>query len=168
MNDSTEYADLPDECPCGSGLGYSDCCGPLHRGFDRAATAEQLMRSRFSAYALGDESYLLQTWDKTTRPASIDLSRQDIEWTRLQIIGRRKGTAADRNGMVEFKAFYRSQGREQLLHEISRFHKIGDLWQYRDGQLNPGSTIDEPANPGRNAPCPCGSGKKAKRCCGRV
>ena len=49
-------------CPCGTGQSYVDCCGALHSGARTAATAEQLMRSRYSAFAVSDEDYLLRTW----------------------------------------------------------------------------------------------------------
>ena len=58
-------------CPCGTGLPYDDCCGPLHAGSTAAATAEQLMRSRYSAFAVGDAAYLLATWHPSTRPAAL-------------------------------------------------------------------------------------------------
>ena len=63
-------ARLNGACPCGLAATYGDCCGRLHRGQARAATPEQLMRSRFSAYAVHDEPYLLRTWHPATRPAA--------------------------------------------------------------------------------------------------
>lgn len=58
----------PATCPCGLPAAYDDCCGRLHRGQAPATTAEQLMRSRYSAFAVGDEAYLLRSWHPTTRP----------------------------------------------------------------------------------------------------
>ena len=57
-------------CPCGTGQSYVDCCGALHSGARTAATAEQLMRSRYSAFAVSDEDYLLRTWAARNRPSS--------------------------------------------------------------------------------------------------
>jgi SEC-C motif-containing protein len=103
-------------CPCGSGLPYDGCCGPLHSGAP-AAGPEALMRSRFSAFALGLEAYLLSSWHPSTRPASLELD--DTEWRRLQIV--------DVSGdVVEFRASYRGG----LLHERSRFVQEGGRWFY--------------------------------------
>ena len=60
-------------CPCLSGLQYGECCGPFHSGDAFAPTAERLMRSRYSAFAVGDADYLLATWHPTTRPAELAL-----------------------------------------------------------------------------------------------
>src|SRR5579862_3926574 len=93
------------DCPCGSGATYVACCGPLHRGSASAATAEQLMRSRYSAFAVGDADYLLATWHPTGRPASLELDPA-IEWRRLRIRGLTDGTEHDEAGTVEFVAHY--------------------------------------------------------------
>lgn len=124
------------------------------------------MRSRFCAYARRDIAYLSETWDKTTRPKSIDLSKENVDWTRLEIVNRKKGTANDRKGLVEFKAYYELDGQEHVMREISRFRKIDNRWVYLDGAVKSIGKVGQQTNLGRNAPCPCGSGKKAKRCCG--
>ena len=69
----------PRRCPCTSGLPYDECCGPLHRGERAAPTAEQLMRSRFSAFALADAAYLLATWHPSTRPESLELEDLEVD-----------------------------------------------------------------------------------------
>jgi SEC-C motif domain protein len=124
------------------------------------------MRSRFSAYALRDLRYLTETWDPSTRPGKLEILNDDLEWTRLEIIGCKKGAATDSKGIVEFRAYYRSGEREQCLHEISRFRKFENRWVYVDGTVKSAVSVGQTADPGRNAPCPCGSGKKVKRCCG--
>ena len=166
MNPSIENPQNPAACLCGSGLPYAECCGPLHKGTRQASTAEQLMRSRFSAYARRDAMYLSETWDATTRPAKIDFSHEDVEWTRLEIVSRKKGAANDRKGIVEFKAYYVSDDKEHVMREISRFRKVDRRWFYLDGAVRSIAKVGESTNFGRNAPCACGSGKKAKRCCG--
>jgi len=123
------------------------------------------MRSRFTAYALRNVDYLLDTWDKTTRPAKIDFSKETVDWTQLEIISRKKGEASDKKGIVEFKAYYDSDGKQHVMREISRFRKSDKLWVYLDGKVRSIAKVGEKTNQGRNAPCPCGSGKKAKRCC---
>jgi SEC-C motif-containing protein len=93
-------------CPCGSGEAYDGCCGRLHRGERAAATAEELMRSRFSAFAVGDVGYLLRTWHSTTRPERLDLDAAQ-RWVRLEVLDVRRGGADDPAGTVEFRAVYR-------------------------------------------------------------
>ncbi len=146
-------------CPCGSGNRYAECCAPLHRGERTAAKAEALMRSRYSAFVLKNDDYLLATWHPSSRPHDLDLSRDVTRWQRLQIIACDQGLEGDSVGYVEFAAFY--DGGQ--LHERSRFLREEGRWFYVDGDILPSV---EPVKVGRNDPCPCGSGKKFKKCCG--
>lgn len=114
-------------CPCLSGSPYDECCGPLHRG-EPAPTAERLMRSRFSAFALGDAAYLLRSWHPSTRPAELDLD-DGLRWYRLDIERTERGGPFDRDGVVAFTAHYRGDERGQL-HEVSRFVREGRDWFY--------------------------------------
>lgn len=158
---------VPEEpCLCGSGRNYRDCCEPLHAGAVAAKTAEQLMRSRFTAYALRNADYLASTWDKNTRPESIDFSKEDVRWTGLEIVSKKKGQPGDPRGIVEFKAFYEVDGTAHVMREISRFRHTDGRWVYLDGSVRSIGKVGKQTNLGRNAPCPCGSGKKSKRCCG--
>jgi SEC-C motif domain protein len=116
-------------CPCGGGA-YETCCAPLHAG-QAAPTAERLMRSRFSAFALGLGDYLLASWHPSTRPAHSD--RDDIEWRRLQIVDTDAGGPDDATGIVEFRASYRIDGTAGVLHERSRFARDDGRWAYLDG-----------------------------------
>lgn len=122
-------------CPCGSGEAYADCCGALHRGLASgtatAPTAERLMRSRFSAYAVGDVEYLLATWHRATRPASLQLD-PDLEWRQLEILGATDGGEDDRVGTVEFVATYWDAGQRQFgqQREHSSFVKQSEQWLY--------------------------------------
>ena len=79
----------PAECPCGSGTPYAGCCGRLHRG-ETAETAEQLMRSRYAAFVVGDEGYLFRTWHPRTRPDGLTLTA-DRAWTRLEVLATEAG-----------------------------------------------------------------------------
>ena len=119
-------------CPCLSGLPYDACCGRLHAGSATAQTAEQLMRSRFSAFAVGDPDYLLATWHPSTRPTTLDLD-DDVRWYRLDILATRQGSPFDREGVVEFEAFYRSAGGPGSQHEVSRFVRESGRWLYLAG-----------------------------------
>ena len=157
----------PTHCLCGSNLAYQHCCGLLHTNQSHALTAEALMRSRFTAYAMHKETYLLQTWDTTTRPASIDFSKETGEWTGLEIIARKKGQLKDNKGTVEFKAYFTLDDEPRVMNEISRFVKKLDHWHYLDGKVKSISPTKGSFNQGLNAPCACGSGKKFKRCCGK-
>ena len=155
-------------CLCGSGIEYAQCCEPFHSGERSAPTAEALMRSRFTAFAMHNESYLLKTWDVSKRPADIDFSKDVAEWQRLEICNSKKGGVKDSKGLVEFKAFYLRDGKEHVMNEISHFRRRGRQWLYLDGAVKSIAKVGQQSNLGKNALCFCGSGKKFKRCCGAV
>lgn len=122
-------------CPCQTGLTYGECCGPLHTGSRVAGTAEALMRSRYAAFAVGDASYLLQTWHATTRPVVLELDPEQ-RWRRLDVLATRGGGPFDDDGVVEFVATFRSgSGARGRLHEVSRFVREGGRWFYVDGDV---------------------------------
>jgi SEC-C motif-containing protein len=118
-------------CPCGRPKAYGECCGRLHEGSAKAATAEALMRSRYSAFAVADEGYLLRSWHPDTRPASVDLD-PSTEWVRLEVLGTGDGTPFHNEGTVEFRAHYREGGQACELHEHSRFLRHEGAWVYLD------------------------------------
>jgi len=119
-------------CPCLSGLTYDACCGALHVGTATAQTAEQLMRSRYSAFAVGDPAYLLATWHPTTRPPTLELD-EDLRWYRLDVVATHAGGPFDTTGVVEFTAYHRSPAGPGTQHEISRFSREDRRWFYVDG-----------------------------------
>ena len=117
-------------CPCSSGKTYAECCGPVHSGEARASTAEQLMRSRFSAYALSNAAYLLRSWHSSTRPQPLGLDRS-TQWTRLEILDTTDGGPFHTTGTVEFRAYYRERGgAEQFMQENSTFAREDGAWVY--------------------------------------
>jgi SEC-C motif-containing protein len=121
-------------CPCGSSKDYAGCCGLLHDGA-LAATAEALMRSRYSAYVLGLEPYLLATWHASTRPPALNLADESgTKWLGLEV--RRHQQADDGHAVVEFVARYRVAGRGHRLHEVSRFVREDSRWFYVDGDIS--------------------------------
>ena len=120
-------------CPCGSRRSYSGCCGLVHAGRP-AESAEALMRSRFSAFALGLAAYLLESWHPDTRPPALDLD-DGTQWRRLQIVDTAAGGPADETGIVEFRASYRTPGGSGVLHERSRFARLDGAWRYVDGDI---------------------------------
>lgn len=121
-------------CPCLSGEQYTECCGRFHRGDSDAPTAEQLMRSRYSAFVVLDTDYLLRTWHPDTRPAVLDLD-PGVEWRRLDILATHRGGPLDIEGTVEFAAHYRSDGERGVQRENSRFVRIDRRWLYLAGDV---------------------------------
>ena len=129
------------------------------------------MRSRYCAFVYRDADYLLSTLaSEKSSGFDADQVRADCcEWLELEIIATNKGGIFDQTGTVEFVARFRDNGREHVLHEISRFERRSGRWLYIDGEFpeaDPRTGKGNFANVGRNAPCPCGSGKKHKKCCG--
>ncbi|HET6287654.1 MAG TPA: YchJ family metal-binding protein [Amycolatopsis sp.] len=116
-------------CPCGLGEPYGVCCGRFHRGAATAPTAELLMRSRFSAFSVGDTAYLTKTWHPKTRPAGLALDPGQ-RWTFLEILGKTGGGLLENEGTVEFRAHYRQDRRPGSMHENSRFVRVDGQWIY--------------------------------------
>lgn len=113
------------DCPCGSGTAYDTCCGPLHRGAALAGTPEQLMRSRYSAYAVGGSlglDHVFRTWHPRTRPDDVSTDPA-LTWTGLRIVG-----AGD--DWVEFVASYELHGATYELRERSTFERRAGRWVY--------------------------------------
>ncbi|PJJ72135.1 SEC-C motif-containing protein [Diaminobutyricimonas aerilata] len=121
-----------ERCPCLSGLPYDECCGPLHRAERRAGTAEQLMRSRYSAYVRREAEYLLDTWHPSTRPVSLELD-PELRWYRLDVLARERGGPLETDGVVEFRAMWRAGTERGEQYERSRFRREGGRWLYLDG-----------------------------------
>ena len=89
------------------------------------------MRSRFSAFAVGDASYLLATWHPSTRPVDLDLDA-DLTWYRLDILGKTSGGPLDADGTVEFRAYCKGPDGRSEQHEVSRFVRENRQWSYLD------------------------------------
>lgn len=159
-------------CPCGTYKALNDCCGAYHRGA-AAPDAEQLMRSRYSAYVLGKADYVVAT----TLPAQqVALDRNSIamrsagsRWLGLEVERVEHVPADPDHARVTFTARWHDGEQERSQHERSAFVRcrgsaaapgIEPRWYYID------STIA--LNAGRNEPCPCGSGRKFKKCCAPV
>jgi SEC-C motif domain protein len=130
-------------CPCarvgtfGGVLPYDRCCGRYLDDADAAAPdAESLMRSRYTAYALRRDDYVLATWDAAHRPARLAIG-PDVVWTGLTVHSHRQ-TGAD-TAEVQFVATYRDRtGRVQRLAERSRFTRRRGRWFYTDGDAGTG------------------------------
>jgi len=125
-------------CPCGKGM-LASCCGPFLSGAAIAATAEELMRSRYSAYALADEAYLRATWFADTRPEERLTGEDDVKWIGLDILKHRHATGSD-EATVEFVARFKVGGKAHRMREISNFVRQPDAdgiprWYYVDGNF---------------------------------
>lgn len=166
MNETIE------SCPCGSGKKYADCCEPIINGTAKAATAEALMRARYSAYVTGGIDFIINSCEKgegiedIDRKATEDWSRNST-WHGLSILNTEKGGESDDEGVVEFTAAYTLKQMRDVHHEVAAFKKINGDWKYVSGTLITTTVKREGRKIGRNEPCPCGSGKKYKQCCGR-
>ncbi|MGB7361085.1 MAG: YchJ family metal-binding protein [Mycobacterium sp.] len=116
-------------CPCGTGDPFGRCCLPLHIGDRPAQMAEELMRSRYSAYVVGDTEYVWRTWHPRTRPE--DIGNGTVTWSRLEIIDVAGAGEGDESGEVEFRAHH----RHGVMHERSRFARRAGRWFYVDGDV---------------------------------
>ena len=125
----------PEVCPCGSHRAYAQCCMPYHTGSAIPASAEALMRSRYTAYVLENAAYLQATWHPSKLPPQFALAGQErVQWLALQV--KRHENSDDDHAVVEFVARYKINGRAHRLHEVSRFVREHGRWYYLDGELD--------------------------------
>jgi SEC-C motif domain protein len=116
-------------CTCGSNKRYNDCCGCYLDGNEMPPDAEALMRSRYTAYTMLREDYLLATWYPSTRPTALNLlSDNKIKWVRLEVKNHKQYDAD--HAIVEFVAYYKINGRMHKLSEISQFIRNNSRWFY--------------------------------------
>lgn len=121
----------PMPCPCGTAP-YAACCGPLHEQASIAPSAEALMRSRYSAYALNRVDYLLASWAAETRPDAASLTPDPaLRWLGLTVL--RAEESADRAEVVFVARFRIGGGSAQRMQERSRFVRRDGRWYYLDG-----------------------------------
>ena len=121
-------------CPCGSTKNFADCCARYIDSNQPAPTAEALMRSRYTAYTLQREDYLLATWHQSTRPSALGLAEDaSTKWLGLEV--KRHEQQDDDHAIVEFVARYKVNGRAHRLHEESRFVREDGRWFYMDGKI---------------------------------
>jgi len=153
----TSHAGL---CFCCSQLPFTECCEPILTDHSRALTPLALMRSRYTAYVLGRETHLLNSWAPDTRPESLNLADSKTKWLELIIHSESIDPTDDNHGQVDFSARFMEHDQVCELREKSIFIRQAGLWYYFGG--TPRITRNKI---GRNGLCPCGSGKKYKRCC---
>ncbi len=124
-------------CVCQSNKAFNQCCQPLLEGEKHASTPVKLMRSRYSAFALGGFGhYLKETWLPSLAHSldAASLSQRNINWQGLEIVSNsQKGDL----GVVEFKAYFLDEGsQKQAHHEVSQFQRIGGKWFYVNGKVS--------------------------------
>jgi SEC-C motif domain protein len=153
-------------CPCGTGRTFADCCEPLIRQQRTAATAEQVMRSRFTAHVIRDEAHLHRTYLPTAKQPYVpdDAAGEAMDWTRLVIHSHDHEVKPD-TSHVDFTAYYRDGDQELAMHEKSEFLRVEGVWLFSRPIRQGPAPVKAAVKAGRNDPCPCGSGKKYKQCC---
>lgn len=124
-------------CPCGSNLNAPDCCLAIIEGKTNAFTAEQLMRSRYTAFTLANVDYLMKSHHPKTRPIkekkNMKRWAQSVQWVNLTILNKQKGNETDTEGTVTFKAVFVENGKPDQIYETSNFKKLNNKWVYVDG-----------------------------------
>jgi len=156
---------IDDICPCNKNNSYSECCGVLHKRQSIASTAEMLMRSRYSAWALHLIDYIFDTtWPfqkQLLNKEEMEKWSSKIEWIKLVVDETKDGGVYDDLGMVKFTANYTvlEVDKNEIHYETSYFIKQSNVWFY----VYPDMYDKPPLS--RNEECLCGSGKKFKRCC---
>lgn len=161
-------------CPCGIQKSFSNCCENIINGNETASSPEQLMRSRYSAYATKNSTYVFNTYANKSRiPQSIediDSWAQETQWVKLIIHHRssfRQTTNTSENvslPTVEFSAFYVHQHQLFKMRECSNFIYEDNNWRYLNGSVTRNEEVNKPK---RNDICFCGSAKKFKQCCAK-
>lgn len=146
-------------CPCGSAQ-YSQCCQPLHSGQKKAQTAEQLMKSRYSAFAKQEIAYIVATTALGQQQAldvqAIAAWSKSNQWLKLEVVQAKE--KLDKNhAQVEFKAHFHDCQQTQIHHEVSHFVYHVGQWYFLDPTTDQQVTMKQP--------CVCGSTKKFKQCC---
>ncbi len=148
-------------CPCGSKKNYEGCCQPYHNGSSAAPSAEALMRSRYSAYAMNVLDYIASTMmgkvAKGFDREHSELNQNHTKWLALDVVQSSVDNNNPNHAYVEFRALFSFDEKNSVMHELSEFKRVDGRWFYIDGKTKKGS---------RNDLCPCGSGKKLKRCHG--
>lgn len=122
------------ECPCGTGKKYADCCELAHQSLDNVKSAEQLMRSRYTAFTMADGAYLLKSHHSSTRPVleinEIVAWAISVTWVGLDVIKSKKGQESDLEGTVKFKANFLENGKPASIKENSKFVRENGNWVY--------------------------------------
>ncbi|WP_452230661.1 YchJ family protein [Lacinutrix sp. MEBiC02404] len=121
-------------CYCGNNKTYKACCEVFHLNNGKTETAEQLMRSRYSAFVVANGDYLMETHHLSTRPISekkaIVKWAKSVAWIKLEVQETTKGLEKDNEGTVTFNAYFNENGNTDIIHEKSAFIKENNQWYY--------------------------------------
>ena len=151
------------DCPCCTGASYQDCCQPFIEGVSFPKTAQELMRSRYTAFSLNNPDYIGKTQAGRAAedydPEGTSEWIKTCNWKSLEILNTK--TLSPIRSSVEFIAHYEEKGSPRTIHEDSLFQYMNDRWYYV-GSAQKKAHLPKVS---RNSACPCGSGKKYKKCC---
>ena len=121
-------------CYCGNNKTYKACCEVFHLNHGKTETAQQLMRSRYSAFVMANGDYLMETHHSSTRPTTekkaIVKWAKSVEWIKLEVLETTKGLENDEEGTVTFNAYFYENGNVDVIHEKSAFLKENNNWKY--------------------------------------
>jgi SEC-C motif-containing protein len=159
-------------CPCGSERAYTQCCQPIIMATTPANSPEQLMRSRYTAYATKQAEYIYLTYAHSSQNENSvdDIAQWAAQTTWLKLIihsasDHKKDLANNDHAQVDFSAFYQLQGKIWQMREKSNFIIEDGVWRYLDGEVSDSDALNKPK---RNEVCFCGSEKKFKQCCAKA
>ena len=160
-------------CHCGKGESFKTCCGPFLAREKKASSADELMRTRYSAFVEGDIDYIMDTHDPDTVGQidrdSTEAWAKESDWISMEILDTERGEGEDNFGRVDFCATYKLKGSKVEHRESATFRQHNGVWMFTDGEQISGPPVKrEGPKVGRNDPCSCGSGKKFKKCCGKA
>lgn len=122
-------------CNCGRDVEYEKCCGVVHLDIRKAISAEDLMRSRYTAFTMANGNYLQKSHHTKTQPSKneakeIEAWAKSVSWIKLEVLNSTKGSDVDTTGTVEFKAYFFEEGKVSVIHENSFFEKENGVWKY--------------------------------------
>lgn len=157
-------------CPCGSNKAFEACCQPLINETQLAQTPEQLMRSRYSAFATQQYQYILDTYlgkdkaKRVTEDSKKELAEdyEGIQWLKLCVASSEMEPTNSEKGYVAFSAYFGMKGKLFVLEEHSTFEKVDGKWFYL---ADASESSNQRLKLSRNDTCFCGSEKKFKKCC---
>lgn len=156
-----------ENCPCGSGLGYAECCEPIIKGKRPAATPEELMRARYTAHVKVEVDFIYDSTHADHRQGYDHQGTrrwaEEAEWLGLEVVDSAVSDDG-KSGEVEFIARFRDRSGIRSHHERGQFRQEKKKWYFTEGEMVKSQPI-KADKIGRNDPCSCGSGKKYKKCC---
>lgn len=156
-----------ENCPCGSGRSYTDCCEPIIEGKRPAATPEELMRARYTAHVKVEVDFIYDSTHADHRQGYDHQGTrrwaEEADWLGLEVLDSSVNSDG-KSGEVEFIARFRDRSGIRTHHERGQFKQEKKQWYFTEGEMLKSRPL-KVEKIGRNDPCSCGSGKKYKKCC---